>query len=313
MSDKSTKFSIVTPCYNEEENVELLYNKVKEVFGQLGESNYEHIFIDNASTDNTVKILKSIASKDKNLKIIVNSRNFGHIRSPFYGLLQGSGDAVILLASDLQDPPEMIRDFILKWKEGYKIVVGVKKKSKESKIMFAIRKSFYNFIDLISEITLLKNFTGFGLYDKKIIEILKKINDPYPYLRGLICEIGFEIFAIEYTQPIRRKGKTKNNFYSLYDLAMLGITNHSKLPLRLAAILGFITAFISLLIALIYLIYKLVFWSNFSVGTAPIVIGLFFFSAVQLFFIGIIGEYIGSIHTQVLKRPLVIEKERINF
>ncbi|MFA6129526.1 MAG: glycosyltransferase [Candidatus Omnitrophota bacterium] len=313
MPDKSTKFSIVTPCYNEEENVELLYNKVKEVFSQLGENDYEHIFIDNASTDNTVKILKSIAREDKNLKIIVNSRNFGHIRSPFYGLLQGSGDAVIFLASDLQDPPGMIKDFILKWKEGYKIVLGVKKESKESRWMFSVRKLFYNLIGAISEIDHIKNFTGFGLYDKKIIQILRNIDDPYPYFRGLVCDIGFEIFTIEFVQPARKKGITKNNFYSLYDMAMLGITNHSKVPLRLATMLGFLAALSSFFVAVVYLIYKVIFWQSFTVGTAPIVIGLFFFSAVQLFFIGIIGEYIGSIHTQVLKRPLVIEKERINF
>lgn len=313
MPDKRAKISVVTPCYNEEENVELLYNKVKEVFSRLGEYDYEHIFIDNASTDNTVKILKSIAIKDKNLKIIVNSRNFGHIRSPFYGLLQGSGDAVVFLAADLQDPPEMIKDFILKWKEGYKIVLGVKKQSKESRLMFAVRKLFYDLIGAISEIGHIKNFTGFGLYDNRIIQILRNIDDPYPYFRGLVCDIGFEIFTIEFVQPARKKGVTKNNFYSLYDMAMLGITNHSKIPLRLAAMLGFLVALISFFVALVYLIYKIIFWQSFTVGTAPIIIGLFFFSAVQLFFIGILGEYIGSIHTQVLKRPLVIEKERINF
>lgn len=313
MINKQIKISVVSPCYNEEENVELLYVKVKNVFNELKEYDYEHIFIDNASTDNTVNILRAIADKDKKLKIIVNSRNFGHIRSPFYGLLQAGGDAVVSLASDFQDPPETIKDFILKWREGYKIVVGLKKQSRESKLMFGIRKIFYNFIGLISDINLLKNFTGFGLYDKKVIEILRQINDPYPYFRGLICEIGLEMFTVEYTQPARKKGVSKNNFYSLYDMAMLGITNHSKLPLRMAAILGFIVAFISLLVALIYFIYKIIFWQNFSVGTAPVIIGLFFFSAVQLFFIGIIGEYIGSINTQILKRPLVIEKERINF
>lgn len=313
MPDKRAKISVVTPCFNEEENVELLYGKVKEVFSQLGEYDYEHIFIDNASTDNTVKILKLIAGKDKNLKIIVNSRNFGHIRSPFYGLLQGSGDAVVFLASDLQDPPEMIKDFILKWKDGYKIILGVKKQSKESRLMFAVRKLFYDLIGAISEIDHIKNFTGFGLYDNRIIQILRNIDDPYPYFRGLVCDIGFEIFTIEFVQPARKKGVTKNNFYSLYDMAMLGITNHSKVPLRLAAMLGFLVALISFFVALVYLIYKIIFWQNFTVGTAPIIIGLFFFSAVQLFFIGILGEYIGSIHTQVLKRPLVIEKERINF
>jgi len=313
MTTDRSKISVVTPCFNEEENVRLLYERVKDVFKGLPEYDYEHIFIDNASTDKTVTILKGIAAGDKSLKIIVNSRNFGHIRSPFYGLLQAKGDAVISLAADFQDPPEMIRDFVLKWREGYKIVVGVKKESRESKWMFSIRKLFYNFIAMISEISLLKNFTGFGLFDKQIIEIVRQINDPYPYFRGLICDIGFEVFTFEYIQPARRKGATKNNFYSLYDMAMLGITNHSKLPLRLAAMLGFAAAFVSLLVALVYLVYKLIFWQNFSVGTAPVVIGLFFFSAVQLFFIGIIGEYVGSIKTQVLRRPLVIEKERVNF
>ncbi len=305
--------SVISPCYNEEGNVELLYSKVKNVFNGLNEYAYEHIFIDNASTDNTVHILKAIAKGDKNLKIIVNSRNFGHIRSPFYGLLQSRGDAAIVLASDLQDPPEMIKDFIAKWEEGYKIVAGVKKQSKESKLMTAVRRLYYNLISSVSEINQVKSFTGFGLYDKKIVGILREINDPYPYFRGLICEIGFEICKIEYLQPVRKKGITKNNFYTLYDIAMLGIINHSKLPLRLATMLGFIAAFLSLLVATVYFVYKLIFWYNFSVGTAPIIIGLFFFSSVQLFFIGIIGEYIGSIHTQVLKRPLVIEKERINF
>jgi len=305
--------SVVSPCYNEEGNVELLYSKVRDVFKGLNGYAYEHIFIDNASTDNTLHILKTIAKGDKNLKIIVNSRNFGHIRSPFYGLLQSRGDAAIVLASDLQDPPEMIKDFIAKWEEGYKIVAGVKKQSKESKFMTAMRRLYYNLISSVSEINQIKSFTGFGLYDKKIVGILREINDPYPYFRGLICEIGFEICKIEYIQPGRKKGITKNNFYTLYDIAMLGIINHSKLPLRLATMLGFIVAFLSFLVAVVYFVYKLIFWYNFSVGTAPIIIGLFFFSSVQLFFIGIIGEYIGSIHTQVLKRPLVIEKERINF
>ncbi len=313
MIGKQTKISVMTPCYNEEDNVALLYDKVRVIFNELNEYDYEHIFIDNASTDSTVKILKTIANRDKNLKIIVNSRNFGHIRSPYYGLLQGTGEAVIYLVADFQEPPEMIKDFISKWKEGYKIVLGVKSQSKESKFMFAIRKLFYNLIGAISEVDQIKNFSAFGLYDKRIIEILKGIDDPYPYLRGLICDIGFEKYIIEFTQPVRQRGKTKNNFYTLYDMAMLGITNHSKVPLRLATILGFLVALGSFFIALIYLLYKIIFWKNFSVGTAPIVIGLFFFSAVQLFFIGVLGEYIGAIHTQVLKRPIVVEKERINF
>jgi glycosyltransferase involved in cell wall biosynthesis len=305
--------SIMTPCYNEEENVEGVYTQVKEVFANLRHYRYEHIFIDNASTDKTVPILKEIAKRDKNVKIIVNARNFGHIRSPYHALLQAQGDAVIAIVADLQDPPSMIADFIKKWEAGYKVVVGIKKYSEESLLMFNIRKLYYRVIGKLSEIELLKDFTGFGLYDKAIIDILRQINDPYPYFRGLIADIGFEIAKIEYTQPARRRGITKNNFYSLYDTAMLGITNHSKVPLRFATMLGFMASVLSLTIAFCYFIYKLVYWNTFSVGIAPLVIGLFLFSSVQLFFLGIIGEYIGSIHTQVLKRPLVIEKERINF
>ena len=305
--------SVVTACFNEEEKVEQVYEQVKEVFNGLKSYQYEHIFIDNASKDRTLSILKQLARNDKNVRIIVNSRNFGHIRSPYYGLLQAKGDAVIQIVADLQDPPEMLVDFIRKWEEGYKIVLGVKKSSEESAVMFAVRKVFYNLIHNISEVQLTRNFTGFGLYDKKVIEILKHIDDPYPYFRGLISDIGFESAKIEYAQPSRKRGVTKNNFYTLYDMAMLGITNHSKVPLRRAIMLGFALSLLSLMAAFIFFVAKLLFWNKFSLGIAPIVIGLFFFSSVQLFFLGIIGEYIGSIHTQVLKRPLVIEKERVNF
>ena len=305
--------SVVTPTYNEEENVRDIYNQVKYVFDELGEYEYEHLFIDNASKDRTVPILKEIALNDENVKIIVNARNFGHIRSPFYGLLQAHGDAIVLIVADLQDPPSMIADFIKKWDEGYKVVVGVKTHSGESRIKFAIRKFYYNILSRLSEIDQIKNFTGFGLYDKKIIEILRTIDDPYPYFRGLISEIGFDVFCVEYTQPVREKGITKNNLYTLYDIVMLGVTSHSKMPLRFATIVGFCLGTISLLFAFVYFIYKIIFWQSFSVGIAPLVIGLFFFSAVQLFFIGVLGEYIGTIYTQVSKRPLVIEKERVNF
>ena len=305
--------SVVTPCYNEEENVRELYSQVKSIFEDFENYAYEHIFIDNASKDRTVSILKEIAEKDKNVKIIVNARNFGHIRSPYYGMLQARGDAVVCLVSDLQDPPSVIRDFIKKWEEGFKIVVGVKNKSEENSIMFAIRKLYYNLIEKFADIKQVKNFTGFGLYDKKVIDILKKLNEPYPYFRGLITEIGFEIAEVEFVQPKRKKGKTKNNFYTLYDIAMLGFVNHSKVPLRMATFVGFSVAIFSLLVAFSYFIYKLIFWQSFQLGIAPMVIGIFFFAAVQLFFIGIIGEYIGAIYTQVKNRPLVIEKERINF
>jgi glycosyltransferase involved in cell wall biosynthesis len=307
------QISIVTPCYNEEENVGIVYNQVKEIFSKLKRYSYEHIFIDNASKDKTVPILKKIAKKDKSVKIIVNARNFGHIRSPYYALLQAGGDAVIIVASDLQDPPAMIPELIKKWEEGFKIVLGVKKRSKEPRVLFFIRKIYYNLVNKLSDTELIKNYNGFGLYDRKVIGILKDIDDPYPYFRGLIAEIGLDIVQVEYVQEARKRGATKNNFYTLYDIAMLGITNHSKIPLRFAVLFGFIVAVFCLFVASFYLIYKLLFWEEFIVGTAPAVIGFFFFGAVQLIFIGIIGEYIGSIHTQVLKRPLVVEKERINF
>ncbi len=308
------KISIVTPCFNEEENVYECYNQIKILFNnELANYIYEHIFIDNASTDNTVKILKDIAKNDKNIKIIINSRNFGHIRSPFYGLLQTKGDAVILFVADLQDPISLIPKFVKQWENGYKTVVGVKKTSEENRIMFIIRKLYYKLINKLSNIDLIDNFNGFGLYDKKVIDILKTMHDPYPYFRGLIAEIGLDIYKIEYNQLSRKKGITKNNFYSLYDIGMLGIINHSVIPIRIATFAGFTLSAISLLIALSYLILKLIFWNIFIFGTAPILIGLFFFSSVQLFFIGILGEYIASIQTYVKKRELVIEKERINF
>ncbi len=308
--------SVLTPCFNEQGNVGPLSKAVAKVFEKLPQYTYEHIFIDNDSSDDTVKILREIAQNDSNVKVILNARNFGHIRSPFYGMLQCKGDAVISLVSDFQDPPELIEDFLKKWEEGYKIVIGVKNKSKENPLMFAVRKFFYNLLSKASEgngESPVKNFTGFGLYDQQFISVLRTLDDPYPYFRGLITELGFNRYEIPYTQPQRASGETKNNFFTLYDMAMLGFTNHSKLPLRLSAFIGFFSAVISFLVALGYFVYKLIFWDNFQVGMAPLVIGVFFFSSVQLFFIGIIGEYIGAIHTQIRKRPLVIEKERINF
>lgn len=304
--------SLITPCFNEAENVEELYARIQQTMEGMA-FNYEHIFIDNASTDGTVKILKTIAAKDKRVKIIVNARNFGHIRSPYYGLLQGSGDAVIILASDLQDPPELIPDFIRKWEQGYKVVIGVKTKSEEFGLFYFLRSLYYRTLRSLSDVRLIDNYTGFGLYDQRVIEILRAINDPYPYFRGLIADIGFEMAEIPFTQPRRKRGLTKNNFYTLYDMAMLGVTNYTKIPLRLATMLGFFSAVVSFLIGLVYLIYKLVYWYQFSLGSAPLVIGLFFLGSIQLLFLGIVGEYIGAIYTQVMHRPLVIEKERINF
>lgn len=305
--------SVVTPCYNEQDNVEMLYQQVKSVFEALPDYRYEHIFIDNASSDQTVEILKSIALRDSSVKIIVNSRNFGHIRSPLHGMLQTQGDAIILMVADLQDPPSLILQFIEKWESGFKVVVGVKTSTKETFLMSTIRKAYYGFISKIADIQLIKNFTGFGLYDKSVINILQQINDPYPYFRGLISEIGFPICEVPYQQPLRIRGITKNNFYTLYDMAMLGITSHSKIPIRLATMAGFFLSMTSFLAAIIFLCLKIFFWNQFPAGIAPILISVFFFASIQLFFIGMLGEYVAAIHTQTLKRPLVVEQERINF
>ncbi|HNX91458.1 MAG TPA: glycosyltransferase family 2 protein [Candidatus Omnitrophota bacterium] len=305
--------SVVSQCYNEEGNVRAIYEEVKKVINSLDGYRYEHIFIDNNSQDKTREILREMAREDKNVKVIFNARNFGQIRSPLHGMMQAGGDAVISIVSDLQEPPAMIADFVKNWEKGYKVVIGIKNQSEESQIFYAIRTAYYNMVSRLSEIELAKNFTGFGLYDREVIEAIRSLNDPYPYFRGLICDLGFKRMELPYVQPKRRRGITKNNFYILYDYAMLGITSHSKVPLRLATMFGFLFAVLSLLIAFCYLIYKLIFWQSFSLGVAPIVVGLFFFISMELFFLGIIGEYVGAIHTQVLKRPLVIESERINF
>lgn len=311
MSDRKL-ISIVTPCYNEVDNIDELYQRITAVMATLP-YDYEHICIDNCSTDGTVKKIKEIAARDKRVKLIVNARNFGHIKSPYYGILQSRGDACVLIASDLQDPPEMIVEFVKKWEEGFKIVLAVKPESEESSIMFFLRKTYYRFITKISEVPLVQNATGAGLFDRAVIDILRNIQDSYPYFRGLLCEIGFPIALVPFKQPRRQRGITKNNFYTLYDIAMLGITNHSKIPLRLMAMSGFLLAFLSLIVALLFFVAKLLYWDSFQLGTAPILIGIFFFGAIQAFFIGVLGEYIGSIHTQVRNMPLVVEMERVNF
>ena len=307
------KITVVTPCFNEEANVAEVYRQVKEVFAGLPQYEYEHIFIDNASTDKTVGILNDLASRDRSLKIIVNARNFGYVRSPFYAVLQAEGDAVVTFVADLQDPAILIKDFIKKWEEGYKIVIGIINESNENSLMFGIRKFYYYLVKKCAEVELINHFNGFGLYDKQIVEILRKFDDSYPYFRGLISEVGFPRAEIKYTQTKREKGKSVSNFYTLYDVAMLGFVSHSKLPLRLASFIGFGASIISFFLGLAYLIYKLLFWYSFELGLAPLIIGLFFFASIQLFFIGVIGEYIGAIYTQVRKHPLVIERERINF
>lgn len=305
--------SIVASCYNEQDNIVPLYERLCAQFEQFPQYDFEIILADNASTDRTAARIKAIAATDKRLKLIRNARNFGHIRSPMHAILQARGDAVIAMASDLQEPPELIPQFLEHWEAGFRIVAGVKPDSRESWAMFMVRRLYYRTIARISDVRQIQNFTGFGLYDRSVIEIVRQMDDPCPYFRGMVAEIGFPHAEVPYTQPARTRGITKNNFYSLYDLAMLGITSHSKLPIRIATMGGFALSAISLLVALIYLIYKLLRWDQFSVGMAPIVIGFFFFASVQLFFIGILGEYIASIHTQVQKRPLVVEAERVNF
>ncbi len=315
MNGPDNLISIVTPCFNEEQNIETVYRKVREVFEDMKEFRYEHIFIDNASTDHSQEILRRLAADDSHVKVILNARNFGWIRSPLHAMYQAEGAAIISVVADLQDPPGLIPVFLRKWKEGNKIVIGVKKSSEESRIMYGVRKFFYNLLNKFSDIELVKNFTGFGLYDRSFIELVRRINDPYPYFRGLIPEFGMPRAEVEYVQPARKAGRSKQSFLRLYDVAMLGFVNYSRVPLRMASFIGFSIAILSFLVAIGYFIYKLLFWYEFNLGLAPMVIGLFFFSSVQLIFIGIIGEYIGAIHTQIQyrDRPLVIEKERINF
>lgn len=306
--------TIMTPCYNEEGNVREVYRQVKAAMESIPGYDYDHLFIDNASTDKTVEILRELAAADKRVRVIVNTRNFGHVRSPYHAFLQARGDAVMGCAADLQDPPELIPQFVEKWQEGYKVVIGVKQGSKESWLMSRTRTFYYRLVGrLSSDVALVHNFTGFGLYDREVVEQFRSTNEQYPYFRGLVSDFGYERAEVQFKQPARTSGRTKNNFFSLYDIAMLGVTNHSKVPLRLATMAGFAISVLSLLVAFGYLIAKLLFWDQLQVGVAPLLIGIYFFGAVQLFFIGVLGEYIGAIHTQVHKRPLVVERERINF
>jgi len=306
--------TILTPCFNEEGNVREVYQQVKAAMATLPGYDYEHLFIDNASKDGTVSILRELAAADARVKVIVNTRNFGHIRSPYHGFLQARGDAVIGCVADLQDPPELIPQFVRKWEEGYKVVIGVKQGSGDSWLMARARKAYYWLVaKLSSDVELVHNFTGFGLYDREVVEQFRSTEEQYPYFRGLVSDFGYERAVIDYVQPARTRGRTKNNFFSLYDTAMLGVTNHSKVPLRIAAMAGFALSILALAVALVYLVLKLAWWDTFNLGLAPLVIGVYFFGSVQLFFIGMLGEYIGAIHTQIHKRPLVVEKERINF
>lgn len=314
MADDDTKtLTILTPCYNEEENVAEVYRRVRDQVRGLKRYRYEHIFIDNASTDRTVNVLKRLAEHDHNIKIIVNSRNFGHIRSPMHALMQSRGDAVIGIVADLQDPPELIPTLVEKWESGFAMVLCVKRSSEENPLMFWVRKKYYQIIGKLSSIETFENFTGFGLYDRKVVDAVHSFRDPYPYFRGMIAEIGLPHCKIFYDQPTRKVGKSKTNLYALYDMAMVAITNLSKVPLRVVTFSGFVGAVLSMLVALVYLGYKLIYWDSFSLGVAPVVIGLSFFSSIQMLSLGIVGEYIGTIHTNVQARPYVIERERVNF
>jgi glycosyltransferase involved in cell wall biosynthesis len=305
--------SVVTGCFNEEDNVERLYEEVKGEIEKLSGYTFELLFIDNASVDDTVPRLRKLAARDSRVRVIVNARNFGHIRSPYYALLQSDGDIAIGMASDLQEPPALIPEFIKKWEEGYKIVAGVKTSSAESKLMYLVRSAYYRLVKRLSDVQLLEHFTGFGLYDRRIVDILRSIEDPYPYLRGLVSEIGYDVATVPFKQPLRKHGKSKSTFLILYDMAILGITTHSRVPMRLASLAGFTLAALSAFAGLGYLIAKLLFWQQFQLGLAPAVIGVFLLSSAILFFVGVLGEYISSIQQHVRRLPLVIERERINF
>jgi glycosyltransferase involved in cell wall biosynthesis len=306
--------TILTPCYNEELNVREVHRRLMAVAAELPEYQFEHLFIDNASTDGTVNVLRTMAAEDPSVKVIVNARNVGPDRSGMHAFLQAKGDAVGVLVADLQDPPELFVAMIREWEKGFPIVAAIKNTSDENSLMYQVRSSYYRLVARLTNVRILEHFTGFGLYDRSVVEHIRTgFPDPYPYFRGMIAELGLPIAKVFYNQNRRERGVTSNNFYSLYDLAMLGITNLSKVPLRLVIFGGFVSAFLSFAVGMFYLLYKLVFWANFTVGIAPVVLGLFFLGSVQLIALGIIGEYVGSIHTTVLNRPLVTEKERINF
>ena len=306
--------SILIPTYNEEENIRPLSEAILEEFhNNLPDYSYEIVFIDNDSKDDTRSILRDMCSLNKNIKAIFNAKNFGQFNSPYYGLLQTSGHCTILMCADFQDPINMISQFVREWEKGYKIVIGKKTTSKESKIMYFLRSCYYKLIKKISDVEQIEHFTGFGLYDREFIDVLRNLDDPTPFLRGIVAELGFKRKEISYEQQKRRAGKTSNNFYRLYDAAMLSFTSYTKIGLRMSTFVGFGIAAVSFIIALIYLILKILFWNTFVAGTAPILIGMFFLGAIQLIFMGLMGEYILSINQRVMRRPLVIEEERINF
>lgn len=308
------RITIVSPCYNEEPNVRELHRRLSAVAMQLPQYDFNFLFVDNASQDRTVAVLRELAAEDPRVKVIVNARNFGHLRSPMHGFLQAEGDAVGFVASDLQEPPELFIEMIREWEKGFPTVAAVKNTSDENPLMYRIRTAYYRLVARLANVQVIEHYTGFGLYDRSVVEHLRTgYRDPYPYFRGMIAELGLPYATVFYNQARRERGITKNNWYTLYDIAMLGITNLSRVPLRVVIFAGFISAMLSFLAGMFYLIYKLIFWSSFNVGVAPLVLGLFFMGSIQLIAIGIIGEYVGSIHTFAQNRPLVTERERINW
>lgn len=308
------KISILIPCYNEEENIVPISQAVIETMERdLPEYAFELVFIDNDSTDNTRPLIRKLCEKDKRVKAIFNARNFGQFNSPYYGMLQVTGDCVVEMVADFQDPVDMIPKYVREWEKGYKIVIGIKTSSKENKVMYWLRSCYYRTIKRLSDVEQIEHFTGSGLYDREFIEVLRNLNDPTPFLRGIVAELGYKRKEIPYEQPKRRAGKTHNNFYRLYDAAMLSVTSYTKAGLRLATFFGFFCSLASMCVALVYLVMKLIWWDRFPAGMAPMLIGMLFLGSVQIFFIGLLGEYIMSINQRVMKRPLVIEEERLNF
>ena len=308
------KISVLIPCYNEEENIIPISEAVTSILSEkLSSYDYELVFIDNDSKDSTRDKIRTVCARNKRIKAIFNAKNFGQFNSPYHGMLQTSGDCVICMCCDFQDPVELIPEFVKAWEEGYKIVCGIKTTSKENRIMRFLRTCYYKLIRKMSDVEQIEHFTGFGLYDRSFIEVLRNLDDPTPFLRGIVAELGYKRKDIAYEQQKRRAGKTHNNWYSLYDAAMLSFTSYTKIGLRIATIAGFLFSIIGFVIALVYLIMKLLHWYSFQAGMAPVVIGVFIMGSLQLFFIGLVGEYIMSINTRVMKRPLVIEEERLNF
>lgn len=305
--------TVVTPCYNEEGNVREMYQAVRDTFEKLPQYRYEHLFIDNASTDATPEILRALAAADPKVKVILNTKNFGPVRSPVYGLLQARGNAVIGIAADFQDPPSLIPQFLEAWESGARIALGVKVAAEENGLMYSVRDAYYRVLARVADIDIVHQATGFGLFDETVIAAMREIADPYPFLRGVIAEIGYDIVRVPFRQPARRAGRSKISTYELFDVGLQGFVNYSRVPLRMAILFGFAVAALSLVTGTGYLVAKLIFWTKFSLGVAPIVIGFFFLSAVQLIFVGVVGEYVGAIYTQVKNRPLVFERERINF